>query len=182
MAGMRTLVLGRSPEVNRSVVEPLLEAGIDAQGSTRPEDASDLFDARDFDLIAFGRGLLGPLSDRLKREFTARNPGIRFVDVFGPVAVKQILAALAPHPVTFVRDVTTARGEQADRVTAIVLAGCHLTLTLYRAVDGQPAAELLAEEDVTPGHYEWTGAAGTFDDANALVLIANEAEYHLHAF
>ena len=30
----RTLVIGLSPEVNRSVVEPPLDAGIDAQGST----------------------------------------------------------------------------------------------------------------------------------------------------
>ena len=91
----RTLVIGRSPEVNRSVVEPLLHAGIDAQGSTQPEEASRRFDARQFDLIAFGRGVHSSLSDRLKREFKAQNPGIRFADVFAPVAVKQILAALA---------------------------------------------------------------------------------------
>jgi N-hydroxyarylamine O-acetyltransferase len=80
----RTLVIGLSPEVNRSVVEPLLDAGVDAQGSTQPEKASRRFDARQFDLIAFGRGVLGPLSDRLKREFAAQNPGIRFVDVIAP--------------------------------------------------------------------------------------------------
>jgi hypothetical protein len=26
------------------------------------------------------------------------------------------------------------------------------------------------------------GAAGSFDDANSLVMIADEHEYHLHAF
>jgi N-hydroxyarylamine O-acetyltransferase len=91
----RTLVIGRSPEVNRSVVGPLLDAGIDAQGCTQPEEASRRYDARQFDLIAIGAGVSGPLRGRLKREFTAQNPDIRFADVFAPVAVKQILQALA---------------------------------------------------------------------------------------
>jgi hypothetical protein len=179
----RTLVIGRSPEVNRSVVEPLLDAGIDAQGSTHPENASRRFDARHFDLIAFGRGVPGPLGDRLKREFAAQNPDIRFADVFAPVAVKQILAALVRDPLSpeFIRDIITVQSDVADRVSAAILASCHVTLTVYR-VDGELAPELLAAEDVTPGHYEWTGAAGTFDDANSLVVTADESEYHVHAF
>jgi hypothetical protein len=180
----RTLVIGRSPEVNRSVVEPLLDAGIDVQGSTQPENASRLFDARHFDLIAFGRGVPDPLGDRLKREFEAQNPGIRFVDVFAPVAVKQILAALARDPLSpeFIRDITTVRSDMADRVSAAILASCHVTLTVYRVVDGELVPELLAGKDVTPGHYEWTGAAGAFDDANTLVVTADESEYHILAF
>jgi hypothetical protein len=180
----RTLVIGLSPEVNRSVVEPLLDAGIDAQGSTQPGEASRRFDARQLDLIAFGRGVLGPLSDRLKREFTAQNPGIRFVDVIAPVAVKQILAALAHDPLSpgLVRDFTAMRSDLADRASATILASCQVTLTVYRVVDGKLVSELLDEEDVTPGHYEWTGAPGTFDNANSLMLIADEGEYHLHAF
>jgi hypothetical protein len=119
-ASTRTLVIGRSPEVNRSVVEPLLDAGIDAQGSTQPEQASRRFDARQFDLIAFGRGVPGPLSDRLKREFTAQNPGIRFADVFAPVAVKQILAALAhdPLPLKFSRSAATICSRDKDTTAA----------------------------------------------------------------
>ena len=180
----RTLVLGRSPEVNRSVVEPLLGAGIDVQGSAEPEEASRRFDARQFDLIAFGRGILGSLSDRLKSEFTAQNPGIRFVDVIAPVAVKQILAALAHDPESprFIRDISTMRSEVADRVSATILASCHVTLTVYRVVGAKLVSEILAEEDVPPGHYEWTGAAGTFDDANSLAVIADECEYHIHPF
>lgn len=180
----RALVIGRSPEVNRSVVEPLLDAGIDAQGSTQPEEASRRFDAGQFDLIAFGRGVPGPLRDRLKGQFAAQNPGIRFVDVIAPVAVKQILAALAHDPLSprFIRDITTVQSEAADRVSATILIRCHLTLTIYRVIDAKLVSEILAEEDVTPGHYEWTGASGTLDDANSLVVIADEDEYHLHAF
>jgi N-hydroxyarylamine O-acetyltransferase len=63
------------------VVEPLVARGVDAQGFTRPDEANDRFDVRDFDLVVFGRGVLGPLSERLKRAFAADNPDIRFVDV-----------------------------------------------------------------------------------------------------
>jgi len=180
----RTLVIGRSPDVNQSVVEPLLAAGVDAQGSTQPEEASRRYDARQFDLIAFGRGIPGPLRDRLKREFTARNPRIRLVDVIAPVAVRQIMAALArdPESPAFVRDIAVSRGEAEDQVSATVVEGCHVTLTLYRVTDGRLVPELLAEGDVTPGRRVWRSAAGTVDDAHSLVLIANDDEYHLHPF
>jgi hypothetical protein len=35
------LVVGRDPRVNRSVVEPLVERGLDAHGFTPPDEASD---------------------------------------------------------------------------------------------------------------------------------------------
>ncbi|MCH1932446.1 hypothetical protein L9G16_20070, partial [Shewanella sp. A25] len=60
-----------------------------------PEQAAERFDAGAFDLIAFGRGLLGPVSERLKREFAHRNPKVRFLDTYAPLAVRQIVAALA---------------------------------------------------------------------------------------
>jgi hypothetical protein len=41
------LVIGLDRTVNRSVVEPLLEHGVNAQGFTRPQEATDCFDARD---------------------------------------------------------------------------------------------------------------------------------------
>jgi hypothetical protein len=77
----RGRVLGSDSAVNRSVVEPLVARGVDAQGFTRPDEANDRFDVRDFDLVVFGRGVLGPLSERLKRGFAADNPDVRFIDV-----------------------------------------------------------------------------------------------------
>ena len=94
----RVLVLGLDPAVNKSVVEPLVARGVDAQGFTRPHEAGDRFDARNFDLVVFGRGVLGPLSERLKRAFAADNPDVRFIDVIAPIAVEQTLAALAHDP------------------------------------------------------------------------------------
>lgn len=149
------LVIGLSPEVNRGVVEPLVSLGVAARGFTRPEEASDRFDARDFELIVFGRGVLGPLSDRLKRDFALQNPGIRFVDTIAPVAVDQILAALAhdPRAPRFVTDLTVAGDDEATRVCATVLAACHLALTVFRVVNGTSAAEQLTQAHAEPGLF-----------------------------
>jgi len=100
-AGARVLVLGRAPEVLETVTQELAELGLTVTGSTEPERAAEQFDARDFDLIAFGRGLLGPQSERLKRDFARQNPHIRLLDTFAPTAVRQIALALAgalPRP------------------------------------------------------------------------------------
>ena len=93
-AGARILVIGRSPEVLEIVIQDLAEVGVDVQGSTEAERAAERFDARDFDLIAFGGGLIGPLSERLGQHFQRRNPQVRLLDTFAPRAVQDILAAL----------------------------------------------------------------------------------------
>jgi N-hydroxyarylamine O-acetyltransferase len=93
-AGARVLVLGRSPEVLETVMQDLAELGVAVRGSIEAERAAEQFDARDFDLIAFGGGLIGPLSERLKQKFLRQNPQIRLLDTFAPRAVREIVAAL----------------------------------------------------------------------------------------
>lgn len=94
VAGARVLVLGRSPEVLETVMQELAALGVAVQGSTEAEHAADRFDAGEFDLIAFGRGLVGPVSERLRRDFARRNPRVRFLDAHAPLAVRQIVDAL----------------------------------------------------------------------------------------
>ncbi len=184
LKGRQVLVIGRLPQVNRSVVEPLLELGIAAQGSTEPEVASERFDARDFELVVFGRGVLGPLSDRLKRDFAEQNPDIRFVDAIAPVAIKQTLAALArdPQDPQFLNDVRVAKEGEDIRVHAIILAPCHVTLTIFHVVGGELESAILAETNAKPGPFEQRIDASSFADANSLLLIADDEEYHLHPF
>jgi hypothetical protein len=50
-------------------------------------------DARDYDLIGFGRGALGAAVDTFKQALQARNPKLIFVDTIVPTAVRQIEAA-----------------------------------------------------------------------------------------
>lgn len=179
----RVLVIGRSPTVNRSVVEPLVDRGVDARGFTRPDEAADHFDARDFDLIVFGRGVLGPRSERLKRAFARNNPDIRFIDVIAPVAVEQTLAALAHDPQSprFVRDVQVSREADTVRVTATILGACRMGLTAFRAVDGRWVPEELGDTEAEPGPFSW-GAVGDFRNANSLLVVAGGTEYHLRPF
>lgn len=179
------LVIGLSPKVNQSVVKPLKALGIAAEGFTQPEQASRRFNANDFELIVFGRGALGPMSEQLKRDFTRQNPDIRFVEAIAPVAIKQTLAALAQDPqapglVTEFR----VLDEDADaRILATVLAPCHVTLTLYRETgDGGLESEVLADLNAEPGPFEQVSDVHRLADANSLLLTANEQEYHLHPF
>ena len=81
-----------------TVIQELAELGLEFAGSVEPECAAEQFDARDFDLIAFGRGLRGQLSEHLKRTFQASNPRVRLLDTCAPAAVRQIVGALAGTP------------------------------------------------------------------------------------
>jgi len=92
--GARVLVLGRSPEVLETVMQELADAGCAVQGSIDAERAAEQFDARDFELIAFGGGLRGPLSEHLKQAFALQNLQVRLLDTFAPQAAWQIMTAL----------------------------------------------------------------------------------------
>jgi hypothetical protein len=180
----RVLVLGLDPAVNKSVVEPLVARGVNAQGFTRPEEASDRFDARDFDLVVFGRGVLGPLGERLRHAFAADNPDIRFADVIAPLAVEQALAALAhdPRVPQFMSDVVAVTENDAIRVTASIVATCTLVLTIFRSEAGKLTTEELAEVNAEPGPFGWSGPVDDVQNANSLLLTAGGSQYHLHPF
>jgi N-hydroxyarylamine O-acetyltransferase len=90
----RILVLGRLPQVLQGVMQQLAARGMSARGSIDAEHAADQFDAKEFDLISFGGGIVGPLNERLRLEFARQNSQVQFLDVFAPVAVKQIISAL----------------------------------------------------------------------------------------
>lgn len=92
--GARVLVLGRSELVLESVLAELTALGIDARGTAKPEKAPEHYDARNYDLIALGRGLLGEAGRSLKTQFRERNSDVRFLDIYAPFAAHQIVAAL----------------------------------------------------------------------------------------
>lgn len=179
--GRRVLVIGLDPAVNRSVVRPLQDLGVAAEGYTQPEQAAKQFNAKDFELIVFGRGVLGPLSEKLKRSFSTQNPHIAFVDAIAPMAVKQTLAALAHDPLQprFVRDFRVVN----QTAEARILAPCKVTLTIYRAApDRGVLAEVLASVEAEPGVFEQLIEAAQLSDANSLLLTANDEEFHLYPF
>ena len=71
LSGRKVLVIGISQEVNRSVTESLRNVGIAAQGCADPDRAAEMFDAKSFELIAFGRATAGPVAEGLKSKFGA---------------------------------------------------------------------------------------------------------------
>lgn len=90
----RVLVLGRSQAVLETVLDELVASGIDAQGTAEPENATNQYDAREFEFIALGRGLLGDAGDALKDRFREQNPTVQFIDTYAPFAAHQIVEAL----------------------------------------------------------------------------------------
>lgn len=180
----RVLVLGIDAAVNKGVVEPLVARGVDARGFTRPDEACDRFDARDFDLIVFGRGVLGPQSERLKQAFVTQNADIRFVDVIAPVAVEQTLATLAhdPRVPLFVSDVEVLEDDGAIRVRATIVAPCHPTFTVFRSEAGKLVSEVQGHVGAQPGPFSWTSPVDGLQHATSLLLIAGGMQYHLHPF
>jgi NAD(P)H-dependent FMN reductase len=93
--GTRVLILGSSKEVQRELKAGLekLGLGLVIETSIDVEDADLRFDALDYDVIVFGRGIVGPLSHRLRREFGDRNHAAVLLDAWSPVAVRQIATA-----------------------------------------------------------------------------------------
>jgi hypothetical protein len=178
----RVLVIGRSPEVNQGVVERLVELGINARGFTQLDSASEL-NAREFDLIVFGRGALGPLSERLKREFATQNPDARFIDTIAPVAAEQTLAALAHDPriPRFVERISVSARVGVVDVEATVLASCQVVFTLFMS-NGRLVSKELGQVSADPGALSLRVAAGDLENANSLLLTAEGTEHHLHAF
>ena len=90
----RVLVIGRSQPVLDTVLDGLAELGVTASGTTEPAEAAARFDARAFDLVAFGGGIEAPLRAELKRAFAGRSPAVRLLDTHAPRAVREIAAAL----------------------------------------------------------------------------------------
>ncbi|MGO4123345.1 hypothetical protein AB4Z01_03055 [Inquilinus sp. YAF38] len=179
----RVLVLGRSPAVNQSVVAPLLALGIPVQGSADPDGAARQFDAADFDLVVFGRGIVGPLSERLTRDFTLRNRDIRWIDAIAPVAVRQILSAL-DHDPRLPRHAMNFRVKEDGLdllVQATVLSPCAATIEIYRHPDADaPAAELVSRSEAEPGPFERRVAGRHVQDAHTLLMTMGTNEYFLH--
>ncbi|MFE0756971.1 hypothetical protein ACFW16_23625 [Inquilinus sp. NPDC058860] len=179
----RVLVIGRSPAINQSVVGPLLALGIPVQGSTDPEGAARQFDAADFDLVVFGRGIVGPLSERLARDFTLQNRDIRWIAAVAPVAVRQILSAL-DHDPRLPRHAMNFRVMEDGPdllVQATVLSPCAATIEIYRHPDADaPPVELVDRSAAEPGPFERRVEGRHLQHAQTLLMTMGGDEYFLH--
>jgi len=179
----RVLVLGRLPGVLEDVMQQLGARGVSARGSTDAEHAADQFDARDFDLISFGGGVVGPLNERLRLKFTQQNSQVQFLDVFAPVAVKQIISALASpdKPLQYVADFLVAEDGSDLVVTATILQPCAVRIEVHQSLEAPlPRVKVVEQSAAAPGPFERRIDAGYRMHGHMLLMTLNDDECCLH--
>ncbi|MEA2564812.1 MAG: hypothetical protein QOH06_6316 [Acidobacteriota bacterium] len=151
------LILGRRREVAQGIARQLRERGIEAVTSTDPEQAAGEFTAGDYRLIVFGNGVVGPVSMRLRREFTEQDPTTRFLDAFAPFAIGQIVRTLDPTRTTapLLDDFRMEDDGTTIWAKATVRTACLLRVDVYKApVDDGWDVDFIAEVEVQAGSYE----------------------------
>jgi hypothetical protein len=184
LTGRKVLVIGISQEVNSSVTESLRNVGIAAQGTADPDRATEMFDAKNFELIAFGRATAGPVAEGMKARFRAQNPGVLLIDVIGPFAQRQIAAALKhdPRSARFARDLRVSNNMSSAIVLVHMLAPCHLTLTLFQKHADGLTSKTLTEFDAVVGPLRLPLSSADMVGAFSIVLDANGEEFLHYAF
>jgi hypothetical protein len=184
LTGRKVLVIGISQEVNHSVTESLRDVGIAAQGCADPDRANDMFDAKNFELIAFGRATVGPLAEGIKANFRTQHADVLFLDVIGPFAQRQIVAALLhdPRSARFARALRVINNLGGSTILVHILAPCHLTLTLFQKRADGLIPKTLTEIDVEDGPLVWPLKSADMVGAFSIVLDANGEEFLHYAF
>jgi hypothetical protein len=173
---MPALLLGARHDVMDRALAELQRIGIEARGTTNMDTAAVEFNAREFDVVAFGGGISNDVRDRLKREFTAQNPHVRLVDVFAPVAIAQIVAALKPSAEPKLAsgfEVTERNGAHVVRVD--VAAECDVRVQLFQSpVDGKT----VVEQRVSRGPFEIAIDDVRFAGPNIVVVTLGGREIY----
>lgn len=136
MIRKRILLIGRNSTVLANLSSALANEGFEVQTTGLVEQASKLFDAVDFDLIAFGRGIDEETKTVLKADFSTKKPTVHFVDGLAPVTsllVKQIKQTLA-NTSAFDKALVRFTRQPADDllIDVTVTVACQLSITLYQ--------------------------------------------------
>ena len=179
----RVLVLGRLPDVMQDVTQQLVARGVSARGSIDAEHAAEEFDAKDFDLISVGGGVVGPLNERLRLEFTRQNSHVQFLDVFAPVAVKQIVAALEgpDKPLRYVANFNVAEDGLDYVMTATILQPCEVRIEVHQTLEAPLPRVLVVEQSAAaPGPFERRIDAHYRIHGHMLLMMLNDDEYCLY--
>lgn len=132
----RILLIGRNPAILTNLASALAEEGLVVKTTNRVEQASQDFNAADFAVIAFGRGVDAATNAALRASFSDQNPAIRFVDGLAPVIpllVKQIKLALSDRQVTE-QILTDFSYEDTNppRIHITATAPCQVSIDLYQ--------------------------------------------------
>jgi hypothetical protein len=183
LSSNRVLVLGRSSDVLRDVIDQLTARGVSVQGSTDAQYADDLFDARHFDLISFSGTVSGSLNERLRREFARRNPRVEFLDTLAPIAAKQIVSALkgGARQQQYVARSRVVEDGLDYLLKAIILKPCAVRIEVCRSFGAPPpSVELVDQSTSGAGFFERRIDARYRTHGHMLLMTLNDDEYCLH--
>jgi hypothetical protein len=178
----RVLVVGKSPAVQEKLTAPLAALGVLARFSTDFHNAAELFDAREFDMIVFGYGIVGPISARLRREFGQRNPAVSFVEAFAPVAVRQIAAEFqrGGKSQNLVSGFRVVAADSDLLLQATLRRPCTVRIDVHREPGAPPPSTELV--------HEWAAEAGDLEQridavqrayGHMLVMTVDDQEFFL---
>jgi len=153
----RVLLIGRNPIILSDLAEALAYEGLLVQTTNQIEQAIETIDGRDFDLIAFGRGVDELTSQRLKHHFLVQNPEMLFVDGLVPIIpllVKQIMVALAT-PSSRAENLTCFGYDACEGIVLVAVdVACQLAVDLYQLDASYSTHQYtLVSERVNAGEY-----------------------------
>lgn len=93
----RVLSIGKRKGVLKPFTDELIKQGFSACWTNKINRATSDFNGKNFDLIAFGRGVDNENKETIKNTFSRQNPGITFLSGLAPITdllVAQIKYAL----------------------------------------------------------------------------------------
>jgi len=164
-------------------MQQLSARGMSARGSIDAEHAADQFDAKDFDLISFGGGIVGPLNERLRVEFARQNSQVQFLDTFAPVAVKQIISTLEgpEEPLQYVADFSVTEDGLDYVMKAMILQPCMVRVEVHRTLQAPlPRVKVIDQFAAVAGPCERRIEARYRIHAHMLLMTLNDDEYCLY--
>jgi len=173
---MPALLLGARRDIMDKIIAQLRDIGIEAFGTTDMDTAASEFNARDVDVVAFGGGISNDVRERLKKEFSAQNPHVTLLDVFAPVAIMQIAAALRGNAgATMATGFEVTRRDGLHIVRVDVITDCDLRVQLFRSpVEGRT----LFDQHVPAGPFELAIDDAKTEGPNIVVVTLGEREIY----
>ena len=157
----KVLLIGRNLMVLKNLEIALAEDEFHVQTTGQVEQAASNFNAADFDVVAFGRGLNEATNASLRTSFLEQNPQIRFVNGLAPVIpllVRQIKLALSESQVRE-KQLANFSYQQTDKLSiqVDVLSSCQLTIDLYQLDAGHHThKKTLVDEFVMAGKHAFS--------------------------
>jgi hypothetical protein len=174
----RVLVIGRVPAVNQRVVEQIAGRGHVAVGAAGEGSFPEL-DAREHDVVAIGSGVDPETRAALKQRFRAQHREVLLLDVYGPLAAEQVVAALreVDGVPSVLAGVTVEEAGEVWRVGVEVRQVCRLRVDVFRH-RGSPVPEVVAIAEVTagPGVQRFAVAREFTGAGHMLVVRVDEDE------